>query len=130
MIELHTGFGRVHRGQIVTVGRDVVAMTTASRLAVLIASSAVAWLSAERREFTSATGGRRTHNVLTMRSLLFGMATERPRVSMLCAGATEPIVGTLYASGSDVCSMLLDGVERRGAHLRIESIGEVLLLDA
>ena len=112
-----------------TVGGDFVAVATGPRAAVLVTQSSLVSLIAERRDLPIASGDRTTASHLTMRRVMFGMAADRPRVSLLATGAPEATTGTLRSTGVDVCSVQLDGVERRVAHVFLHSVVEVVLLD-
>ena len=107
-----TSAGRVHRGALVAVGADVVALRTAGGDAVFLALGHLAWLRPAPGSWAGASarggeaaGSRSPSLAARMVDILTGLAADRPRVRVVVAGDAEVWTGRLRACGADVLSV-------------------------
>lgn len=124
-----TSSGRIHRGQVLAVGRDFVVLRDSGGPPAFLA---VASMSSLRPQPGSASvdtaGGRAAPLDVGLAALLVGLATERPRVQVSAVG-DEPVAGELRSVGLDVLTLRLDGDAGLRAHVRLAAVSELLLLD-
>ena len=73
-------------------------------------------------------GGRTAPLSVSLAALLVGLAADRPRVQVSATG-DEPVAGELRSVGLDVLTLRLDGDASLRAHVRIDAVTELLLLD-
>ncbi len=120
-----TTAGRTHRGVLVAVGADFVALRSATGEATFLPLSFLAWLRpapggrlgaavpgapghpAPVRH--AAAGHRRPPLAARLVDVLTGLAADRPRVRLVVAGDPDVWAGRLRACGADVLSVELAG---------------------
>jgi hypothetical protein len=117
--------GRSHRGVIVGVGPDYVAVQAEGVTLTLIDLAGVASVRSLRSGSTSAAGGSRPPHPRTMMQALAVCAEERPRVRVVAAG--ETVTGELIGVGGDVLSVRLDADPPTVAYVPAASVSEVSL---
>jgi len=127
---VRTSAGRPHRGRIVAVGRDFLVIRDAEQAPVFVVITAITALRPQPgAPVVDASGSRPAPLDVGLASVLSGLAPERPRVQVMCAGDPEPLAGTLRAAGADVATIHLDGDGRLRAHVRIPNLAEIVLFD-
>lgn len=128
LVVARTTGGRMHRGCIVSVGRDFAVLDAAGRPVVL----ALAHLGSLRLQPGTAprdtSGARPPRLEVSLAGLLAGLAAERPRVQVGCVGDDQLVQGELRSAGVDVATLLLDGGRAAVAYLSITAIADVALL--
>lgn len=127
LVVLATTAGRVHRGRIMTIGRDVVVVAPAGETdnarQVVIRISALVWV---RPDQALAATGARVGGGFDFAHLLGDLSADRPEVVVICRGAAEPLRGTLRAVGDDVVTITDDA--RRTVFCNLERVDEVTVL--
>jgi hypothetical protein len=126
-VSLRTVAGTVHRGQVLAVGVDFVAMATREGALTLVALPAVASLRAPDARVTRAETDR-APGPLDLGEVLAGAAAERPRVRVVTGD--EQVVGELRAAGLDVLTIRTDGHPPAAVYVALPSVSEVSLLDS
>lgn len=120
--------GRVHRGVLVGVAEDHVAMRLPAGQVVALAAAAVTTVRPEPGvAMAAATGDRERAQDRTLLELLDRAAGERRRVALAVAGATDALQGTLVAVGEDVCSLRLDSHDRSMVYVHADAVLEVVV---
>lgn len=130
-VVVRTAAGRNHRGRVIGVGTGALALRDEGRPPVLIAMAAVTSVrphTEPRNRPRDVAGGRPAPLDLSMLRLLGGLAEERPRVQVSCAGE-EPFAGELRSVGVDLVTVRLDGDHGRLAHIPVAAVADVVLLD-
>jgi hypothetical protein len=114
--------GRTHRGLVVNVGADFVAVRGVSggRLAFV----ALAAVGAVRAGGPTATGAR-PPGATRLVDVLARLVDDHPRVQIVTAG--EVLNGDLVAVGHDVATLRLDNAEPPLAYVALASVSEVSL---
>lgn len=107
-----TAEGRVHRGTLVAVGADFVALRNATGEATFLALAHLAWLRPAPGTWTgapargaAAAGSRTPPLAARLVDVLTGLAAGRPRVRLHLAGEVDVWTGRLRACGADVLSV-------------------------
>ena len=122
--------GRSHRGPLVAVGRDFVALRDAHNQPVFLALSAVTdvrLLPGARPGDT--TGAAPVEDRSTMAAVLAGLAGEGRRVRVGTWGDVLGVAGELRSVGTDVVTLRLDTRPATTVYLRLEAVSEVVLVD-
>jgi hypothetical protein len=123
-VALDTAAGRSHRGIVVCVGADFVALQLSSGAEVLVALSAIAAVRLVAGE-DLATGDRADATGLTLVEVLSTMAAERTRVLLVTRG--EPVSGELRSAGLDVVTVRTDADPSAFAYVPLGGVLEVLV---
>lgn len=123
-----SGSGRAHRGVLVAVAEDFVAMRLPAGQVVALARDAVSSVRPEPGAASMpAMGDRERAQDRTLLELIDRAAEERRRVAIAVAGATDVVQGVLVGVGEDVISLRLDSHERGVVYLRAEAVLEVVV---
>jgi len=131
-----TTAGRVHRGVIVAVGADFVAVRSTTGEATFLPLAHLGWVrpapgawpgAPARRG--AAAGDREPPLAARLVDVLTGLAGDRPRVRMVVAGDPEVWAGRLRACGADVLSVELAGEASITGWAPLASVTEVGLVD-
>jgi len=118
--------GRRHRGQLVAVGADFVAVALAAGGEVLIARGAIASLRASPRS-DAALGEQAVTTDLRLGDVLAELAAERSRVLLLLGDRGDPVGGEARAAGRDVLTVRVDGDPPALTYVPLGAITEVVL---
>lgn len=131
-VVVRTVTGRTHRGQVLAVGRDVVVVRDGDRPPALLAIggiTSIRGLGATHVGVRRDTAGARPAPLdVSFAGLVSRLGAERPRVHVVVPG-DDPVIGEVRAVGADVLTVRLDHEGRPTAHVRLEAILEVVLLD-
>ena len=129
VVVARTSSGRTHRGRVLAVGRDFVVVRDGGGPPAFLALGAVSSFRPQPGAATVDTaGGRAAPLDVSLAALLVGLAADRPRVLVATVG-DEPVAGQLRSVGLDVLTVRLDGDAALRAHVRIDAVTELLLLD-
>lgn len=125
-VVVHGIGARRHRGRVLGVGADFVAIESDAAELVLLALASVA---AVRREASAdaLAGDRDVHLELTLADAAAALAGDRPRVLVVTMPSGEGFAGELRSAGRDVISLRLDGGAST-AHVPVPSIAELRLV--
>jgi hypothetical protein len=123
-VALDTGAGRSHRGVVVAVGVDFVALQLRSGAEVLVALRAIAAVRLLAGEDV-ATGDRGDATGITLVEVLSTMAAERTRVLLVTRG--EPVSGELRSAGRDVVTVRTDADQPATAYVPLDGVLEVVV---
>ena len=119
--------GRVHRGELVAVAEDHVALRLPGGQLLALAGRAVVSVRPEPTSRAApAMGDRERSQDRTLLEVLDRAAGERRRVALCLDGATDVVQGTLTAVGEDVVTLRLDGPDRDVLYVRAGAILEVV----
>jgi hypothetical protein len=120
--------GRSHRGTLVAVAEDYVALRLPGGQIVAVAARAVSSVRPEPGSATTpAMGDRERAQDRTLLELLDRAAEERRRVAVAVEGDADVLQGTLVGVGEDVISLRLDSHERGMVYLRSHAVLEVVV---
>ena len=124
-VVVSTRSGRRHRGHVVAVGTDFVALRSEATQ-VLVAIDAIATVRT-LPEVRAVIGDRVVAVSLELIDVLLGLAADRPRVVIGAADA-DAVAGELRSVGTDVVTVRCDGPQPAPvAYIPIGSITEVTL---
>jgi hypothetical protein len=127
-VVLHGRSGRGHRGVLIAVAEDYVAMRLPGGQTVALAREAVTSVRPEPGlPATPATGDRDRAQDRTLLELIDRAAEERRRVAIAAEGVTDVLQGTLVGVGEDVISLRLDSHERGMIYVRADAVLEVVV---
>lgn len=128
--------GRVHRGVLVAVGADFVAMRSGSGDATFLPVGWLAWLRPAPGAWRgaparggAAAGDRTPPLAARLVDVLTGLAGNRPRVRLVLAGDPDVWAGRLLTCGADVLSVELPGDPRGTGWAPLAQVTEVGLFD-
>ena len=107
-VVVHLHNGRRHRGTLVLVGRDFVAVRTAGGRDVLVAERGLASVRTLPGDAVTI-GDRPVLTDLTLAETLAALADERARVLLVGHDADDALAGELRAVGADLVTIRLDG---------------------
>jgi len=131
-----TAGGRVHRGVLVAVGADFVALRSATGEATFLPVAQVAWLrpspgawSGAPARSGSAAGSRKPPLAARLGDVLSGLAADQPRIRMHVVGDPDVWAGKLRACGADVLSVELAGEPKLTGWVPLAQVSEVGLVD-
>lgn len=120
--------GRVHRGVLVAVADDHVAMRLPGGQLVALADRAVTSVRPEPGSAAApAMGDRERAQDRTLLEVLDRAVGERRRVALSLDGAREVVGGTLLAVGEDVITLRLDGRDRDLLYVRAGALLEAVI---
>ena len=116
--------GRQHRGTVVTVGEDFLALSPGPRAVVLSAFAAVSLLRPAPGR-AEGSGDRSPPNSAWLADVLTGLAGDRAHVRL---GLGPDVVSAeLRAVGADVVTLRVDGSPPTTAYARLAAVTEVWL---
>jgi hypothetical protein len=128
--------GRIHRGSVVAVGADFVALRSAAGEATFLPVALLAWLRPAPGEWRgaparsgAAAGDRHPPLAARLVDVLTGLAADRPRVRIALAGDPDVWAGRLRGCGTDVLSVELHGDPKVTAWAPLAQVTEVGLVD-
>ena len=116
--------GRQHRGTVVTVGEDFLALAPGAGALVLVAFAAVAVLRPSPGR-PGGAGDRSPPQSAWLADVLSGLAAQRAHVRI--GVGSEQLSAELRAVGADVVTLLVDGEPPATAYVRLASVSEVWL---
>ncbi len=122
---VQTRGGRRHRGTIIVVGVDFVALHTAQRADLLVAYTGIA--SVRTDGVSAPVGDRQVTFALDLAEAVAALASDRPRVLVHAGADGEGTSGELRSAGEDVVTVQLDG-NAGAAYVPIASISELRLV--
>jgi hypothetical protein len=127
-ITVHTAGGRAHRGRIVAVGVDHVALEAAHRVTVLLRRTTIRVVRPDPEQpAPAATGDRDQAQDRTLVEALERLVDRGGRVVLMLEGAAQPLTGRLVAVGEDVLTLRVDGAGGSTAYAPIDAVVEVLV---
>ncbi len=128
--------GRVHRGVLVAVGADFVAVRSPTGDATFLPVGHLAWLRPAPGTWAGAparggeaAGGRTPPLAARLVDVLTGLAGDRPRVRLVVAGDPDVWSGRLRGCGADVLSVEQAGEPRLVGWIPLGQVTEVGLVD-
>lgn len=128
--------GRVHRGVLVAVGADFVAIRSGIGDATFLPVAHLAWLRPAPGAWAgaparsgAAAGDRKPPLAARLVDVLTGLAADRPRVRLLLAGDPDVWAGRLWGCGTDVLSVELPGDPKVIGWAPLGQVTEVGLVD-
>lgn len=119
-----TTTGRQHRGTVVAVGEDFVAVAPGPRSVVLIAFAAITLLRPPPGR-AEGTGDRSPPHSAWLADVLTGVAADRAHVRI--ALGPDVVSAELRAVGADVVTLRIDGAPPTTAYARLSAVTEVWL---
>lgn len=120
--------GRTHRGAMIAVAEDHVAMRLPGGQIVALRSDAVTGVRPEAGlAAVAAMGDREPAQDRTLLELLDRAAEERRRVTVAVEGAQDVLQGTLVGVGEDILSLRLESHDRGMVYLRASAVLEVVV---
>ena len=127
---------RVHRGVLVAVGADFVALRSATGEATFLPVSFLAWLRPAPGTWPGAparsgeaAGHRAPPLAARLVDVLTGLAADRPRVRLAVTGDPDIWAGRLRACGADLLSVELAGEPTVTGWVPLAQVTEVGLVD-
>ncbi len=122
---VQTAAARRHRGRLVGVGVDFVAMHTDSDADVLVATGAIHSMRTEPGQ-PAALSGRAVILERHLADAVAALAAERPRV-VVATGADAAVIGDLVSTGRDVVTLRVDGDTRANVYIPLDAVVEIAL---
>jgi len=127
---------RVHRGLLVAVGTDFVALRSAAGETIFLPLDHLAWLRPAPGSWDGApvrggeAAGTRTPPLAArLVDILTGLAADRPRVRLVVAGDPDAWSGRLRACGADILSLEQAGEPPVVGWVPLSQLTEVGLVD-
>jgi hypothetical protein len=128
VVTLRSRSSRTHRGVLVAVAEDHVAMRLPAGQLVALAAGGVTSVRPEPGTAVApAMGDRDRAQDRTLVELLDRAAGEHRRVALTLDGSSEVVQGTLVAVGDDVLTVRLDGRGHDLLYVRAGAILEVVI---
>jgi hypothetical protein len=125
-VSLRARSGRTHRGALVGVGTDHVALRSHAGSLVLVALTATRTLRPEPGEHAPAAMGDRARSQdRTLIEALARLVEERRPVVLAVRDVGEPLQGEVLGLGEDVLTLRLRGGDRGTVYLPVAVIDEV-----
>lgn len=118
---VRTAGGGAHRGRVVAVGVDAVAIDVRAGRAVIPLDAITTVRGSDRPE--TRTGERAGHGARFV-ALLADLVADRPEVSVGVRAEVEPVIGTLIAAGADLVTIRTPA---GAVHVTIGAISEVVV---
>lgn len=116
--------GRRHRGVVVAVGSDFVALRTPVGRDVLLAVAAIGALRPEGGADASA-GDRVVRVELDLAGALATLVPDRPRLFVVPRSGDDGVAGTLRAVGRDVVVLRTDAAPAATVYVPVAAVAEV-----
>jgi hypothetical protein len=130
-VAVTSGSGRLHRGSLIAVGIDHVAIRQAAGSVVLVALAAIRMLRPEPGvPGIAATGDREHAQDRTLMEALSRIAEERGEVAIYLADLADGLQGEVLGFGEDVLTLRLAGRDRGTVYIPLGVIEEVLWTSA
>lgn len=128
--------GRVHRGVLVAVGADFVAMRAGTGDATFLPVAHLTWLRPAPGTWPgaparsgAAAGDRKPPLAARLVDVVTGLAADRPRVRLVLTGDPDVWAGRLRGCGTDVLSVELPGNPKVIAWAALGQVTEIGLVD-
>lgn len=122
----HGVAGRRHRGVIVAMGQDFVAVSTDQGHQVLLTIRGIRSLRPQARE-SEVMSGRSLSLDYGFAEAVAALAEDRPRVLVVTAEVEGAFSGELRSVGQDVISLRLDGDTRSNSYIPLDAVMELLV---
>jgi hypothetical protein len=124
-VALHARGGRRHRGEVRALGRDFVALRSAtSDVVVALAAITSVHIEPGRR---ATVGDRSVMTSLRLSDVLVELAAERVAALLVTTGGDDAVAGTLQSVGRDVVVVRLAGDPGGTAYVPLAAIAEAVL---
>jgi hypothetical protein len=131
LVAVTSGSGRVHRGSLIAVGVDHIAIRQAAGSVVLVALTALRMVRPEPGgPGVAATGDREHAQDRTLIEALSRRAEERGEVAIYLADVADGLQGEVLGFGEDVVTIRLAGRDRGMVYVPIGAVEEVLWTSA
>lgn len=125
---VHTAGDRTHRGSLIAVGIDHVAIRLANGTTVLVASDTVRSVRPEPGSVANvATGDRERSQDRTLVEALGRIAEERPTVVVALRDLTDALTGTIIGLGEDIISLRVEGFDASVVYVPAPALREVIV---
>lgn len=128
--------GRVHRGVLVAVGADFVALRSSTGDATFLPVGHLSWLRPAPGAWAgaparsgAAAGDRKPPLAARLVDVLTGLGADRPRVRVVLAGDPDVWAGRLRGCGTDVLSVELSGEPKVIGWAPLGQVTEIGLVD-
>jgi hypothetical protein len=127
-VVVRTAGDLVHRGVLLAVGIDHVAMRLANGATVLLAGDTVCSVRPEPGSTAPvAMGDRERSQDRTLVETLALMIEDGPELSLGLRGAADPVAGTILGLGEDVVTVRMSGGDRPVAYVPVAAIREIVV---
>ncbi len=120
---VQTGLGRRHRGLLVGLGVDFVAIRTDAGAEVLVATRDIHAVRTRPGE-PGAHSGRAVTLDAHLADAIAALAADRPRVTV-ATGPDATFNGELVSVGLDVLTLRVDGDARTNVYVPIDAVAEI-----
>jgi hypothetical protein len=128
MVSLRARSGRVHRGALVGVGRDHVALRLPAGSVALISLDATRTVRPEPGEpAPPAMGDRDSAQDRTLIETFGRLVEDRRPVVVVVRDLDEPLHGDVIGFGEDVVTLRLSGADRGTVYLPLAAVDELVL---
>jgi len=120
--------GRNHRGALVALGRDHVAVRTPGGQLALLATSAIRSLRPEPGTAAApATGDRERSAGRTLAEILDRCREENTRIVVGLEGVDEPLTGEVVALGEDVVTFRVDAQDHGVLYVPLDAVSAIVM---
>lgn len=120
--------GRTHRGTLVALGRDHVAVRTPGGQLAVLATSAVRTIRPEPgTAAAAATGDRERAAGRTLAELLERCREEATRIVVGLDGVDDPLTGEVAALGEDVVTFRVDAHDHALVYVPLSAVSAIVL---
>lgn len=127
-VVIRTAGDLVHRGVVLAVGIDHVAVRLASGATVLLAGDTLSSVRPEPGTVAPvAMGDRERSQDRTLVEALALMIEDEPELVLGLRGTTDPMAGTIMGLGEDVVTVRMSGGDRPVAYVPVAAIREIVL---
>lgn len=126
LVAVTSGSGRVHRGSLIAVGVDHIAIRQTAGSMVLVALAAIRMVRPQPGAGVTATGDREHAQDRTLPEALSRIAEERREVAIHLADVEDGLQGKVLGFGEDVVTLRLMGPARGVVYIPIGAVEEVL----
>jgi len=127
-VVIRTAGDLVHRGVLLAVGIDHVAVRFANRTTVLLAADTLRSVRPEPGSTApAAMGDRERSQDRTLIEALALMIEHGPELVLGLRDMTDPVAGTVIGLGEDVVTVRLSGEDRATAYLPVSAIREIVV---
>jgi hypothetical protein len=125
---VRTAGDRMHRGILLAVGIDHVAVRLANGATVMIAADTVRSVRPEPGSVAPvAMGDRERSQDRTLVEALAVVIEDRPDVVLGLRDTVDPVAGTVVGLGDDVVTVRLSGADRATVYLPLAAVREVVV---
>ncbi len=126
LVAVTSGSGRVHRGSLIAIGIDHIALRQPAGSVVFVASAAIRMVRPQPGSGVTATGDREHAQDRTLAEALSRIAEERREVAIHLADVQDGLQGMVLGFGEDVLTLRLAGPDRGVIYIPIGAVEEVL----